>query len=88
MRSSEYMTSLYFEGKKIATRVMIKNQKTNKQIWKIIVQDHYIIIVEIGNEYFTNVASQTGHAKQIAQNYLRGSGEEKSDPAGHCKGQQ
>ena len=67
MASLDNLTSLYFDGKKTATRVMIKNEKTEKWSSRMMVKDHYVIMVEPGNEYLTHVTPKTGHGKQIAK---------------------
>ena len=62
----EEVTSLYFDGKKTPTRVLVKNQKTGRWSPKLVVEDHYVIIVEPGSQYLTHVTPPTGHGKVIA----------------------
>lgn len=67
MASFEDMTSLYFDDEKTVTRVMIRNEKTKKWSSRMMVKDHYVIMVEPDSEYFTHVAPKTGHGNQIAR---------------------
>ena len=54
------LTSLYFDGKKTITRVLVKNKKTEK--WNpTIIGDHYVVLTEPGNDYLTYVTPKTGH---------------------------
>lgn len=52
---------MYFDGKKTATRVMIKNVTTNEWSLRMIVKDHYGIIVEPVSEYLTHATPVTGY---------------------------
>lgn len=61
MASFENVTSVYFDGKKTATRVMIKNVTTNEWSLRMIVKDHYGIIVEPVSEYLTHATPVTGY---------------------------
>lgn len=62
----EAMTSVYFDGKKTSTRVLVKNAKTGRWSPRQVIQDHYVIIVEPGAEYLTHVTPPSGHGKVIA----------------------
>lgn len=64
MASFENVTSVYFDGKKTATRVMIKNVTTNEWSLRMIVKDHYVVIVEPVSEYLTHATPVTGYWKQ------------------------
>lgn len=79
----ENLTSLYIDGRKAATHVMIKNEKTSTWSSKLMVKNH-IIIFEDDDKYLTHVNSNTGHGKTIVKNYSRDSGEEKSNQATYC----
>ena len=67
MATLENIMSLYFDGKKTATRVMVKNEKTNKWSSRMMVKDHYVVMVEPGNEYLTNVTPKSGYGKEITK---------------------
>ena len=70
---SDEITSLYFDGKKVGTRMMVQKE-TGKWHPIIDIQDHYAIIVEPGSEYLTHVTPKKGNAKTIAMeiyNYLK-----------------
>ena len=60
-------TSLYFDGKKTMTRVLVKNNKTGKWNPTIKVDDHYGVLTEPGNDYLTHVTPKTGHGKVVAR---------------------
>jgi len=61
------ITSIYFDGKKTATRVMERNDKTGRWNRKVVVQDHYVIITEPGSQYLGHVTPKSGHGKSIAE---------------------
>ena len=61
------LTSLYFDGKKIMTRVLVKNNKTGRWSPTIKVDDHYAVLTEPGNNYLTHVTPKTGHEKVVAR---------------------
>lgn len=78
MASFENMNSPYIDGKKTATGVMIKNEKTIKWSSKLMVKDHYIVIDEDDNKHLVHVTS-TRTRKYYFENYSRVSGGEKSN---------
>ena len=53
------LTSLYFNGKKTMTRVLVKNNKTGRWSPTIKVDDHYVVL--------THVTPKTGHEKVMAR---------------------
>ena len=61
------ITSLYFDGKKTATRVLKQNPKTGRWSPKMEVQDHYVMIVEPGSQYLSHVTPPSGHGRVIAE---------------------
>ena len=61
------LTSLYFDGKKTMTRVLVKNNETGMSNPTIIVDDHYVMLTEPGNDYLTHVTPKTGHGKVVAR---------------------
>ena len=63
----EFVDNLYFDGKKTPTRVLVKNPKTGRWSPKLVVEDHYVIIVEPGSQYLTHVTPPTGHGEVIAR---------------------
>ena len=60
------LTSLYFDGKKTMTRVLVENNKTGRWSPTIKVDDHYVVLSEPGNDYLTHVTPKTGHGKVVA----------------------
>ena len=60
------ITSVYFDGKKTSTRVLMQNAKTGRWSPREVIQDHYVILVEPGSEYLKHVTPPTGHGKVIA----------------------
>ena len=60
------INSLYFDGKKTPTRVLVRNPKTGRWSPKLVVEDHYVIIVEPGSQYLSHVTPISGHGKVIA----------------------
>ena len=60
------LTSLYFNGKKTMTRVLVKSNKTGRWSPTIKVDDHYVVLTEPGNDYLTHVTPKTGHGKVVA----------------------
>lgn len=65
MASFGNMMLLYFDGENVATRVMIKNDKTNKCCSKTIVHIHYSIMNKPGNKYRKHMTPKTGQGKKI-----------------------
>ena len=65
------ITSLYFDGKKTATRVMKQNPKTGRWSPRMQVEDHYVMIVEPGSQYLSHVTPPSGHGKVIAETIYR-----------------
>ena len=63
----EDITSLYFDGKKTATRVLKQNPKTGRWSPRLEVEDHYVLIVEPGSQYLSHVTPPSGHGRIIAQ---------------------
>ena len=61
------LTSLYFDGKKTMTRVLVKNQKTGRWSPTMKVDDHYVVLTEPGIDYLTHVTPKTGHGKVVAR---------------------
>ena len=61
------LTSLYFDGKKTMTRVLVKNHKTGRWSPTMKVDDHYVVLTEPGNDYLTHVTTKTGHGKVVAR---------------------
>ena len=61
------ITSIYFDGKKTATRSLVRNEKTGKWSPKLEIEDHYVILEEPGSEYLTHVTPVTGHGDVIAK---------------------
>ena len=61
------LTSLYFDGKKTMTRVLLKNNKTGMWNPTIKVDDHHVVLTEPGNDYLTHVTPKTGHGKVVAR---------------------
>ena len=61
------LTSLYFDGKKTMTRVLVKNNKTGRWSPTIKVDNHYVVLTEPGNDYLTHVTPKTGHGKVVAR---------------------
>ena len=61
------ISSLYFDGKKTATRVLVKNTKTGRWSPQLQIQDHYVILEEPGSEYLTHVTPVSGHGIVIAK---------------------
>ena len=66
-QSREEITSIYFDGKKIPTRTMIQNSSIGRWSPRLVVEDHYVIMVEPGSEYLTQVTTTSGHGKTIAK---------------------
>ena len=60
------LTSLYFDGKKTMTRVLVKNHKTGRWSPTMKVDDNYVVLTEPGNDYLTHVTPKTGHGKVVA----------------------
>ena len=60
-------TSFYFDGKKTMTRVLVKNNKTERWSPTIKVDDHYVVLTEPGNDYLTHVTRKIGHGKVVAR---------------------
>ena len=60
------LTSLYFDGKKIMTRVLVKNNKTKRCSPTIKADNPYVVLTEPGNDYLTHVTPKTGHGKVVA----------------------
>ena len=61
------LTFLYFDGKKIMTRLIVKNNKTGRWNPTIKLDDHYVVLTEPGNDYLTHVTPKTGHGKVVAR---------------------
>ena len=61
------LTSLYFDGKKTMTRVLVKNHKTRRWSPTMKEDDHYVVLTEPGNGYLTHVTPKTGHGKVVAR---------------------
>ena len=57
------LTSLYFDGKKTMTRVLVKNNKTGKWSPTIKVDDYYVVLTKPGNDYLTHVTPKTGQGR-------------------------
>ena len=57
------LTFLYCDGKKIMTRVLVKNNKTGRWSPTVKVDNHYVVLTELGNDYLTHVTPKTGHGK-------------------------
>ena len=61
------ITSLYFDGKKTATRIMTTSEKTGKWSPTVVIQDHYVVQDEPGSQYITHVTPKSGHGNVIAR---------------------
>ncbi|QQP38148.1 Uncharacterized protein FKW44_018646 [Caligus rogercresseyi] len=61
------ITSLYFDGKNTLTKIITKNEKTNKWTSKFMKNDHYVILSEPDNVYLTHVTPKSGHGKEISR---------------------
>jgi hypothetical protein len=67
LASLNNISALYFDGKKTITRMLLRNEKTGKWSSRMEVEDHYVILLEPGSQYFTHVTPQSGHGKLIAK---------------------
>ena len=67
LRNLKELISLYFDGKKTMTRVLVKNNKTGKWNPTLKVDDHYVVLTEPGNDYLTHVTPKTGHGKVVTR---------------------
>ena len=61
------LASLYFDGKKTMTRVLVKNKKTGMWSPTIKVDNCYVVLTEPGNDYLTHVTVKTEHGKVVAR---------------------
>ena len=68
----DVISSLYFDGKKTATRVMKQNTKTGRWSPRLVVEDHYVMIVEPVSQYLSHVTPPSGHGKVIALQIPKG----------------
>ena len=67
------ITSLYYDGKRTATRVSTQNKITGKWSTSIKIQDHYIILDQPGSTYLAHVTPTSCSGFNIARNLFYGS---------------
>ena len=65
MESGREVSNVGFDGKRMATRILIKNENTGHWHPKVVVQDHYVLLTEPDSAYLGHVTPRDGSGKSI-----------------------